>query len=202
MWAQIPIVSSTPGASFSFVNGQETEASTLYNAYLSTQQQLGAYQQIQAGLTNVTYNSNAGTVNIVHGDIVATSGGSLYEYSATNPESINLSGTVNYGDTNTWTPVVQTHADNPTVDAQIAFDQQELTTIEQQMIAQGTGAYYTTSGTLLTSYQAGAVFEPLNKVVQTIDVPAFSAQAGQINLFGDQIYGTGVLDAPPPPTST
>ena len=99
-------------------------------------------------------------------------------------------------------------SNNQSIDDQITFDKQEIATLESQMEAQGLGEFFIPNtvnpstgneGTFTTVPEgtaAGAVFVPINRVVQTIAIPAFSAQAGQINIYGDEIQGVGVLDAP------
>ncbi len=109
--------------------GQEAESSTLYNAYLTVSQQLSTYQQIASGLSAANYNSSDGTQNVAVGTIVKTSDGTLYSYFGANPGSMNLS-TISYStDTADWAVVHSSGADNPSIDAQITFDQSELATI-------------------------------------------------------------------------
>ena len=79
---------------------------------------------------------------------------------------------------------------NSTIDQQIAFDQEEISAIQTQLVAQGLGKFESneTSG--------GTTFIVVQRTVQVIDVAPIRAQAGQIYLFGSQVQGTGVLDAP------
>ncbi len=66
------------------------------------------------------------------------------------------------------------------------------------MEAQGVGGWFDSNHNPVAngSSAAGDIFLPINRVVETIDIPALSAQAGQIFIFADQIEGSGILDAP------
>ena len=84
----------------------------------------------------------------------------------------------------------QTQAGGPghsaAIDGQVAFAQQELDTISTQLVSQGLAS-------VQLDGSGGTRIIPLTPHVNVIEVFAFNAQAGQINLYGNQIAGTGSL---------
>ena len=60
-----------------------------------------------------------------------------------------------------------------------------MSSIQTQLAAQGLG-FFDSNGN----------FVVIQRVVQAIDIAPFTAAAGQIYLFGSQVQGSGVLDAP------
>ena len=165
----------------------ETEQSGLITSYLQIQQQLDEYLAIQQSLTDaVTYQSSAGSEALVTGNTIEDANGKLWKYTGTGETlsltNYNFAQDLNFGSI----PFVE---DDPTIDGQVTFDQQEVATIQGQLAAEGLGE-------MQTAANGSSVFVVIQKIVQVLDIPAFRAQAGQINLYGDQIEGTGVLNAP------
>ena len=191
---------------FSWGKRRNPPHSTTPNIQVS--QQLATYQAIASGSPSVNFLSTAGTGRTLHigGNIVEDVVGSqpagsdpLYAFVG-KPGSINLGGQAYSTDTADWSLVTSSNVPNPAIEAQITFDQNEIATIESQMLAEGTGAWEVFDPNVTQGFDVvapgttGAIFVPINKVVQeTINIPAFTAQAGQINIYGDQISGTGIL---------
>ena len=74
---------------------------------------------------------------------------------------------------------------DPTLAQEITFDQQELQSLQTQLLSQGLGEIESDGSFVITQ-----------RSVDTIDIAPFKAEAGQIYLFGGHIGGTGTLDAP------
>ena len=86
---------------------------------------------------------------------------------------------------------------DPTINAQIAFDQEEVTTIEGELLQQGLGEWHDpVTGAIVATPSSNSMFEPIFKSVQMIDIAPIVAQAGQIDIRADQLQGNGVFDAP------
>src|SRR6201999_611147 len=76
--------------------------------------------------------------------------------------------------------------------AQVTFDQTEVSRIESQLAAEGLGTYQDVN----VNGQVEHLFITTQKVELVVEIAPFIAQAGQIKVFADQMQGTGVFDAP------
>ena len=170
-----------------------TELSGLITSYLQMQQQLNTYLALQNALTTATtYKSTQTSVDLVSGNTVQDlSTGLMWRYSGSEQTTANLS-TMVYNSANHFTQI-SIAQDDPTIDGQVTFDQQEVTAIQNQLLAQGLGEFDPVNPNNPNGPQQFVVTQ---RTVQVIDIPAFRAQAGQINIYGDQVEGGGSLNAP------
>ncbi len=80
-----------------------------------------------------------------------------------------------------------------TIGQQISFDYNEILSLEASLASQGLIAL-NSNGTPITDADGFDII--VQKQVQALVIAPFTAEAGQIYLFGNQIQGTGTLDAP------
>ena len=81
--------------------------------------------------------------------------------------------------------VLSGNSNDAVLKQQVAFDNQEVSSIQAQLILQG-----------LAEQESDGSIVVVEKTLQVIDIAPIRAQAGQIYLFADQVQGGGVLDAP------
>ncbi len=139
---------------------------------------------------STSFNSEA----LVSGNTVEDANGNLWQYngSGANLRSYEFR---TFTSANGFTSIPSVE-DDPTIDGQVTFDQQEVSSIQGQLLAQDLAVWQFADGSSSPTYSAGATFELVTRTIQVIDIPAFSAQAGQINIYSDQVEGTGILNAP------
>jgi hypothetical protein len=150
-------------------------------------------------------NYNGGALAAGHTLATASVTGGTVQLDVYNPENLtytfsektvssSLIDTLNSAqdELNQYQALLASAPSDPSLQAQVTFDQTEVSRIESQLAAEGLGTYQDVS----VNGQVQHLFIVTQKVELVVDIAAFTAQAGQIKVFADQMQGTGVFDAP------